>query len=102
MEKRLNKLTNSPFYEQIKQIYEQLTKQIERFMNLSYNEQTFYSKQLSKQLNSFYETVVAVEWAERFGKKYEALAEIYIESEWNLRQIGDEMITVKYFGLLTK
>lgn len=102
MEERLAGLKSSSFYEQINDIFDQVKDELERFVTLSYEEQTYYSKQLSKTLNAFYETVVAVEWAERYGEKYIALAKIFIEDEWNLRKIGDEMITVKYFDLLSK
>src|SRR5699024_7273145 len=97
MEERLAKLTNSAMYGQVMDIFEGVKTAIHSFESLSYDEQTFHSKELSKKLNSFYETVVALEWAERYGEKYKALAEIFIEEEWDLREIGDEMITVKYF-----
>lgn len=102
MEGRLAKLTNSAMYGQVMDIFEGVKTDINSFESLSYDEQTFHSKELSKKLNSFYETVVALEWAERYGEKYKALAEIFIEQEWDLREIGDEMITVKYFEMLTK
>lgn len=102
MEDRLAQLKESPLFGQVSEIFDDVKATIEKFSSLSYDEQTFYSKQLSKTLNSFYETIVAVEWAKRYGEKYEALAEIFIEQEWNLREVGDEMITVKYFDLLSK
>ena len=102
MQERLRGLTNSSMYGQVVDIFEKVKENIYSFMGLAYDEQTFYSKQLSKKINSFYETIVALEWAERHGEKYEALAEIFIEQEWNLREIGDEMMTVKYFDMLTK
>lgn len=102
MENRLKELTNSSIYGQVSEIFERVKSAIDSFVKLSYDKQTFYSKKLSKKLNSFYETVVALEWAERYGEKYAALAEIFIEQEWNLREVGDEMITVKYFDRLTK
>lgn len=102
MEERMEELTNSPMYGQVSGIFDEVRTSINSFATLSYDEQTFYSKELSKQLNSFYETVVALEWAERYGEKYAALAEIYIEDEWDLREVGDEMITVKYFDMLTQ
>gem|GEM_PF-4430189 len=45
-----------------------------------------------------YESVVAVEWAQRFGGKYEKLADIYLEDTWALREIGAPMKTVLYFS----
>lgn len=101
MDRRLNKLKSSALYKQVSEIFEKVKEEIARFESLNYDEQTFYSKPFSKTLNSFYETVVAVEWGERYGKKYQALAEIFIEDEWDLRKIGDEMLTVKYFDLIT-
>lgn len=102
MEKRLEALSSSPLHERAREIFERVKAELNRFTELRYDEQTYYSKQLSKTLNGFYETIVAIEWGERFGEKYRALAEIFIEDEWNLRQIGDEMLTVKYFDLITE
>lgn len=102
MTERLEKLSKSPLYQQVSDIYKGVKENIKAFMNLTDDEQTFYSKQLSKELNSFYETIVALEWAEEQGEKYQALAEIFIQEEWNLRSVGDEMLTVKYFDLFKK
>jgi len=102
IEERLEGLKQSELYEQVVEIYTKIKEEINKFVQLAYDEQTFYSKQLSKKMNAMYETIVAVEWADKHGDKYEKLAKIFIEDEWNLREIGDEMITVKYFAELTK
>ncbi len=102
LNERLNNIQSSKFYEQAVDIFTNLKSQMATFTPLSHDKQTYYAKQLSKDMNAFYETIVAIEWAEKYGDKYVALAEIFIENEWNLRKIGDEMITVKYFEQLTK
>lgn len=102
MEERMAEIRGAMLYGKVEEIFDKLKAEIATFTALTYDEQTYYSKQLSKQMNAFYETVVAVEWGERYGGKYAALAEIFIETEWNLRNIGDEMLTVKYFPLLTE
>lgn len=99
---RLAKIKTSALYGKVKEIFEDLKAEITAFSSLSYDEQTYYSKPLSKKMNGFYETIVAVEWAERHGEKYAALAEIFIENEWETRKIGDDMLTVNYFPMLTE
>lgn len=59
--------------------------------------QTFEAKGLMKRMAHLYESVVALEWAMKYGGKFEKLAEIYIEETWSLRKVGDEMKTVAYF-----
>jgi len=45
-----------------------------------------------------YESVIAVEWAHKFGGKYEKLADVYLEQTWSLREMGAQMKTVQYFS----
>src|SRR5690625_926528 len=83
IEERLEGLKQSELYEQVVEIYTKIKEEINKFVQLAYDEQTFYSKQLSKKMNAMYETIVAVEWADKHGDKYEKLAKIFIEDEWN-------------------
>ena len=45
-----------------------------------------------------YEGVVALEWAARHGGRYEKLMEIFIETNWPERTIGEVKSSVKYFN----
>lgn len=94
---RIEGLQRTDWAAEIAPIWEAVQKEMHTFAGLSYEEQTFYSKKLASKMNAMYETVVAAEWAIAHGGEFEALADIFIESEWELQQMGDEMKTVKYF-----
>ena len=51
-----------------------------------------------RKMAHLYESVVAVEWAQKFSGKYEKLADIYLENTWALREMGAPMKTVQYFS----
>jgi len=55
-------------------------------------------KMLRKKMAQLYESVIAVEWAQRFGGKYEKLADVYLEQTWSLRSMGAPMKTVQYYS----
>ncbi|UOQ45568.1 acyl-CoA dehydrogenase family protein [Halobacillus salinarum] len=59
--------------------------------------QTFEAKQLAEKMALMYESIVAVEWAGKYGGKFEKLAEIYLETTWKLRPSGGQMKTVEYY-----
>ncbi|GKV66127.1 MULTISPECIES: acyl-CoA dehydrogenase family protein [unclassified Sporosarcina] len=59
--------------------------------------QTFEAKNWMKRMSDLYESVVTLEWADKYGGKYEKLAEIFMENTWNLRKSGGPMKTVEYF-----
>jgi len=70
---------------------------LHRFADLTYDEQTFYSKKMSSDMNAIYESVIALEWAERYGEEYEVLANVYLEQTWQLRKIGQPIIQEETF-----
>ncbi|WP_134684083.1 acyl-CoA dehydrogenase family protein [Brevibacillus migulae] len=70
---------------------------LEHFANFDEALQTYEAKTLIQRMAWLYESVIAVEWANRHGGKYEKLAEIYLEETWELRQVGGRMKTVEYF-----
>src|SRR5699024_2761742 len=95
--KRLEALNGTEWINKIEPIWNEVQEDIHSFATLSYDEQTFYSKKISSKMNAMYETVVAVEWAIERGGEFISLAEIFLESEWDLQKIGDEMKTTAYF-----
>lgn len=79
-----------------------LEDELHKYASLSEDLLTFESKKIAKKMAILYESVVAVEWAQQQGGRFEKLAEVYIEDRFSLREIGDDMKTVRYFDELIK
>lgn len=99
MHNRLTKIS-SPLATLVLQKLNEVNETLEQFANLPEANKTFEAKAVAQQIAKCYESVVAVEWAARYGGKYEKIAEVYLEMTWSLRQLGDEMKTVVYFDEL--
>ncbi len=98
MSKRLEVLTDHSL---VKIVQEQLTKlsaTLQIFSTLDEATKTFEAKDVAKKMAQLYESVIAVEWAQKFGGKYDKLADVYLEQTWSLRTIGAPMKTVQYFA----
>ncbi|RUL53134.1 acyl-CoA dehydrogenase family protein [Lysinibacillus antri] len=74
-----------------------LEEDLNLFSTLDDAMQTFEAKEVAKKMALVYESVVAIEWADHYGGKYEKLAEIYLEDQWQLRKLGDNSKTLQYF-----
>ncbi|MGE7695819.1 acyl-CoA dehydrogenase family protein [Lysinibacillus sp. NPDC094177] len=98
MEGRLEKLADSPLVENVVKQLSKLDSTLQTFSRLDDATKTFEAKKVAEKMAHLYESVVAVEWAQRFGGKYEKLADIYLESTWALREMGAPMKTVQYFS----
>ncbi|WP_141903866.1 acyl-CoA dehydrogenase family protein [Lysinibacillus sp. Y5S-8] len=98
METRLEKLADSPLVRIVEEQLVSLAATLQIFSALDEATKTFEAKDIAKKMAHLYESVVAVEWAQKFGGKYEKLADIYLEQTWSLRQIGAQMKTVQYFS----
>lgn len=94
---RIAAIGDNAWREKIMPIWEKIQTEMITYANLDYDKQTFYSKDIATKMNAIYETVVAVEWAIEHGGEFRSLAEIFVETEWGLRGIGDEMLTTKYY-----
>ncbi|SOC34689.1 hypothetical protein [Ureibacillus acetophenoni] len=77
---------------------DELSGELQVFTSLDDAMQTFEGKHFAEKMALIYESVVAVEWAAKYGGKYEKLAEVYLEDSWKLRKIGDSMKTVEYYN----
>jgi len=98
MSERLEVLTDHSL---VKIVQEQLTKlsaTLQVFSALDEATKTFEAKGVAKKMAQLYESIIAVEWAQKFGGKYEKLADVYLEQTWSLRTIGAPMKTVQYFA----
>lgn len=98
MQERLASLSASPLLQIVSEQLEKLEENLQIFSHLDEATKTFDAKRIAKNMAHVYESVVAVEWADRFGGKYEKLADIYLEDTWALRKIGAPMKTVQYFA----
>ncbi|MFY3792997.1 acyl-CoA dehydrogenase family protein [Ureibacillus sp. MALMAid1270] len=98
MNRRISLLNNSSLKEIVVKKLHELTNDINVFISLDEAMQTFEGKSIAKKMAIMYESIVAVEWADKYGDKYKKLAEIYLEDNWKLRKIGDPMKTVEYFN----
>jgi len=98
MDARLEKLKKNDSVKTVFAQLEKLSEDLHAFAQLDSAMQTFEAKALAERMAHIYESVVAVEWAEKYGGKYEKLAEIHLETTWPSRKIGDEMVTVNYFS----
>ncbi|WP_107947615.1 acyl-CoA dehydrogenase family protein [Lysinibacillus parviboronicapiens] len=98
MQERLASLSASPLLQIVSEQLEKLEENLQIFSHLDEATKTFDAKRIAENMAHVYESVVAVEWADRFGGKYEKLADIYLEDTWALRKIGAPMKTVQYFA----
>lgn len=98
MQKRLSRHKDGLLKNQLENQLDKLSLDLEAFVGFEEALQTFEAKEIMQRMSWLYESVVAMEWAERHGGKYQKLAEIYIEETWGLRQIGSRMKTVEYFA----
>ena len=98
MNNRLQKIQASNLKEIVVNQLNEIEKQLQLFVTLDDAMQTYEAKAIAEKMALIYESIVAVEWAGRYGDKYKKLAEIYLEDSWQLRKIGDPMKTVEYFN----
>ncbi|MDM5246351.1 acyl-CoA dehydrogenase family protein [Lysinibacillus sp. G4S2] len=98
MEERLEKLADSPLLQIVEEQLAKLDLTLRTFSGLDEATKTFEAKKVAEKMAHVYESVVAIEWAHKFGGKYEKLADIYLESTWALREMGAPMKTVQYFS----
>lgn len=97
MKSRLQEVAKTGLKEIVVEQLKTLEEQLHVFITLDDAMQTFEAKKIAEKMALLYESVVAVEWADKYSGKYEKLAEIYLEEAWKLRNIGDPMKTVQYF-----
>lgn len=98
MNQRVEALSDSILKPIIQVELDRLKVDLENFASYDDTLQTIESKVFAKRMADIYESIVALEWSDKYGGKFEKLAEIYIEETWSLRQSGGEVKTVKYFS----
>ncbi|MFJ5766054.1 acyl-CoA dehydrogenase family protein [Lysinibacillus sp. NPDC093210] len=98
MRERLTKLTDRSLVQIVGEQLKNIEATLQVFSRLDEATKSYEAKEVAEKMAHLYESVVAVEWAVKFGGKYEKLAEIYLEDTWALREIGAPMKTVQYFS----
>lgn len=98
MNNRLSRIKNNSLKVIVQEKLMELEEQLKIFVSLDDAMQSFEGKKIAEKLALMYESVVSVEWADKYGGKYEKLAEIFLEDSWGLRKLGDPMKTVEYFS----
>ncbi|KYG90566.1 isovaleryl-CoA dehydrogenase [[Bacillus] sp. KCTC 13219] len=97
MRERLAQLQVNELTQIVAEQLDKLEVMLQTFSSLDEATKTFEAKQVAEKMAQLYESVVAVEWAQKFGGKYEKLAIIYLQQAWELREFGTAMTTVQYF-----
>lgn len=100
MEQRLQNCEQSNLKSIVHEKLGQLSETLEVFANLDENIQTFEAKALAQEMVRLYESVVAVEIASK--SHIGLLSTIYIEETWQLRKLGDAMLTCEWFKEIKK
>lgn len=97
IQQRLDVVSDSIWKKHMVSASKKVTTNLETFAGLEPSMQTTEAKKLMRDMALLYEGVVALELAGRHGGRYEKLMEIYIETNWVERTVGEAKSSVKYF-----
>ena len=98
VEQRLSHIkTQNSRFEIVQKELAKLNQKLLKFAMLDENSQTLEAKIIAKQMAWMYESLVAIEIAEKLGGTYELLVDVYLENTWNLREFGVEAKSLKLF-----
>lgn len=97
IKERMLSIPQNRWKDYVGEALDKLATDLEIFATLTHDAQTCEAKNLMQKMTVLYESVVALEWAVKHGGPYEKLMEIYIETNWVERAIGEEKSSVKYF-----
>lgn len=97
MKERIKVLPDSRWKEHMVRALKKVTNNLESFATLEPELQTIEAKKLMRDMALLYDGVVALEWAVKHGGRYEKIMEIFIETNWVERTVGEVKNSVKYF-----
>jgi alkylation response protein AidB-like acyl-CoA dehydrogenase len=97
MKSRLQKIPTTSLKAIVNKVLSELESDLLLFVGLHEDMQTFEAKNLAKRMALVYESVVALEMAEAMGKRMTILVDIYLETTWGLRKLGDPMKTCQLY-----
>ncbi|MCZ8537351.1 acyl-CoA dehydrogenase family protein [Paenisporosarcina quisquiliarum] len=93
MDSRLKDIPMSNLKPTVERVLKQLEEDLIIFAGLDERMQTFEAKNIAQKMAHVYESVIAIEMAEKMGARAVSLADVYLETTWNLRKMGDPMKT---------
>lgn len=91
MNLRLKDIPMSNLKSTVERFLTQLDEDLTTFAALDEAMQTFEAKIIAQRMAHVYESVIAIEMAEKMGTRAVSLADVYLETTWNLRKLGDPM-----------
>ena len=97
MKSKLEKLPMSSLKSTVERVLEELEYEMMIFAEMDEAMQTFEAKTIAQRMAHVYESVIAVEMAESIGGRATLVADIYLETTWTLRNLGDPMKTCQLF-----
>ncbi|HSO57034.1 MAG TPA: acyl-CoA dehydrogenase family protein [Paenisporosarcina sp.] len=97
MNVRLQNILTTSLKSVVDQVLIELESDLLVFARLDEDMQTFEAKALAKRMALVYESVVALELSETMGERMTLLAEIYLETSWGTRKVGEPMKTCQFF-----
>jgi alkylation response protein AidB-like acyl-CoA dehydrogenase len=97
MKSRLQKIPTTSLKAIVNKVLSELESDLLLFVGLHEDMQTFEAKNLAKSMAHVYESVVALEMAEAMEKRMTILVDIYLETTWGLRKLGDPMKTCQLY-----
>lgn len=97
MKSRLEKVPMSSLKPIVERVLDELDVGLTIFASLNEEMQTFEAKALAQRMAHVYESVVSLEMVESMGERAGLIADIYLETTWGLRELGDTMKTCKLF-----
>ncbi|MGE6487574.1 acyl-CoA dehydrogenase family protein [Paenisporosarcina sp. NPDC076898] len=93
MKSRLKDIPMSKMKPIVERVLNQLDEDLTTFAALDEAMQTFEAKTIAQRMAHVYESVMAVGMAESLGVRATLVADIYLETTWSLRNLGDPMKT---------
>ena len=97
MKSRLQKIPTTSLKAIVNKVLSELESDLLLFVELHEDMQNFEAKNLAKRMALVYESVVALEMSEAMGKHMTILVDIYLETTWGLRKLGDPMKTCQLY-----
>lgn len=83
-------------------IAQNLSEDLRIFSTLVSDKKTIEAKGVMRKMVLLYEGAVALEFASQHGGVYEHILDVFMETNWNTRTVGEEKTSVKYFESLVK
>jgi len=97
MKSRLERIPASSLKPIVVRVLDELDINLSIFADLEERMQTFEAKSLAGRMALVYESVVALEMADTMDERTALLVDIYLDTTWGLRKLGDPMKTCRLF-----